>query len=149
MEPLTFTVLGTPAPQGSKVRTRWGMREDNPNTRPWRQDVRAAALEAVGSDFTPYDGPVRVDVLFVFARPKAHYRTGKRAGELRDDAPYWCDRKPDADKLARAIGDALATIVLRDDSRIVAWDISKVYGAPARCEITIDAVQSFARVAHR
>lgn len=31
---IEFTVPGIPAPQGSKVRTKWGMREDNPATRP-------------------------------------------------------------------------------------------------------------------
>lgn len=146
MEPLSFTVLGTPAPQGSKVRTRFGMREDNPATKPWRQDVAWQAREAYGAE-DPYDGPVHVTCLFVFARPKAHYRTGKHAGELRPDAPAWCDRKPDADKLARAIGDALSSIVVRDDSRIVAWSIEKRYGAPARCDLTITPVVQLAAVA--
>ena len=81
--------------------------------------------------------PVRVDALFVFPRPKSHYRTGRYADLLREDAPVWCATKPDADKLARAIGDALSGVLLRDDNLIVEWKIRKVYGDPARCELLI------------
>lgn len=134
---IELTVIGTPAPQGSKTRTRFGVRDDNPNTKPWRATVAAEA--AVAWRRPLYTGPVAVTATFVFSRPKSHFGTGRNAAALKPSAPLWCATKPDADKLARAIGDALAGVVLRDDNQIVEWTIRKVYGAPARCELALAA----------
>jgi Holliday junction resolvase RusA-like endonuclease len=132
-----FTVIGTPAPQGSK--TRWGT-EDNPNTRPWRAAVAASAHEAArnGTALKLLPGPLTVRARFYFPRPKSHYRTGRFAGTLKDSAPLYCATTPDLDKLQRAIGDALKGVLLHDDSQIVQWHAAKFYGAPARAEITIE-----------
>jgi Holliday junction resolvase RusA-like endonuclease len=133
---VSFTVIGTPAPQGSK--TRWGT-EDNPNTRPWRAAVAAEAAlhrdQIVGDDLAV--GPVRILARFYFPRPKNHYRTGKHSGTLKDTAPVYVSTTPDLDKCCRAIGDSLTGVLLRDDSQIVHWDALKLYGSPARAEITI------------
>jgi crossover junction endodeoxyribonuclease RusA len=139
---IRLTIIGTPAPQGSKTKTRWGMREDNPHTKPWRATVAAeAAAQWEGRPLI--DCAVELDALFVFPRPKSHYRTGRYAGQLRTNAPRWCEVKPDADKLARAIGDALTGVLLRDDKQIVQWTIRKVYGDPARCELELAAADEF------
>lgn len=135
---IALTVIGIPAPQGSK--TPWGT-EANPNTKPWRAAVAGEAARYF--DGRPLIGvPVEVDALFVFPRPKAHYRTGRNAHLLKDTAPAWCSTKPDADKLARAVGDALTGVLLRDDNLIVEWRIRKVYGSPARCELKIAAADA-------
>ena len=127
---ITFTVAGVPAPQGSKTRTRYGMREDNPNTRPWRSAVAWEATAAMqGSE--PLTGPLVLEATFYFPRPKAHYHVGKRAGQLRSDAPTWHTVKPDGDKLVRAIGDALTGIVCRDDSQFALGRWRKLYGPPS------------------
>lgn len=136
---IELTIIGVPAPQGSK--SPFGG-ESNPNTKPWRATV-AADVAAVWDGRPLIDEPVEVDALFVFPRPKAHYRTGKNAGILRDDAPAWVMTKPDSDKLARAIGDSLTGVILRDDSRIVHWTLRKVYGSPARCELRISAADVY------
>lgn len=136
---VSFTVIGTPAPQGSK--TKWGT-EDNPHTRPWRAAVAASAHEANAASVTGgaiVGGPVKVHARFYFPRPKSHYRTGKHAHELKASAPLYCSTVPDLDKLQRAIGDALKGVLLRDDSLIVHWDSSKFYGSPARAQITVEA----------
>lgn len=135
---IELMIIGTPAPQGSKTRTRWGVREDNPHTKPWRATVAAEAAEAWHGR-PLIEGPVELDAFFVLPRPKHHYRTGTNAHLLKESAPVWCETKPDADKLARAIGDALSGVLLRDDKQIVMWTIRKVYGSPARCEIRITA----------
>jgi Holliday junction resolvase RusA-like endonuclease len=133
-ETISFTVDGVPIPQGSK--TRWGT-EDNPHTRGWRSTVAEKAA-ALGVPY--FIGPVSVSVAFIFPRPKAHYRTGRHADELRETAPHWHTSVPDLDKLQRAIGDALAGPVLRNDSQIAAWNVTKRYGAPPRAVITIEAL---------
>mgnify|MGYP003562711459 CR=1 FL=1 len=39
---ITLHVEGIPAPQGSKTRTRWGMRESSQRVAPWRAALKAA-----------------------------------------------------------------------------------------------------------
>lgn len=135
-----ITIIGIPAPQGSK--NPWGG-EANPNTRPWRATVAAEAAlhrdQITGDSLAA--GPLKVTARFYFPRPKSHYRTGKNAHVLKDTAPDYCATKPDLDKLQRAIGDALTGVLIRDDSQIVQWDATKLYGEPARCELLIEATR--------
>ena len=101
---------------------------------PWRSDVKAAAEAALlASDEWPHrhNGPVHFTCTFMFPRPKSHYRTGKLAGVLRDDAPIYVTShgKGDLDKLERSTFDALtAAHVWADDSLAVTSRSSKVYG---------------------
>lgn len=127
MTRIQFTVLGTPIPQGSKVRTQWGMREDNPKTRPWRQEVAAIALAAMDG-IRPLVGPLNVSLEFIMPRPKSHYRTGKHAGTLKDNAPVFSPKKPDVDKLQRAVFDSCSTAgVWLDDSQVATVHARKCY----------------------
>jgi len=132
---IAFEVIGEPAPQGSKTIATsksggaW-VRDDNRALEPWRNAVAAAAAEAMDGQ-QPLAGPLELEVIFVFARPKAHYRTGKRAGELKPSAPHYCSRRPDVDKLVRAIGDAITGHVVVDDAAIVRLRAEKHYGPPA------------------
>lgn len=130
---MRILVHGVPQPQGSK--NPWGG-EANKNTRPWRGHVSQVVGEAWG-DSPILLGPVRVDVTFAFPRPKSHFRTGKNAHLLRDDAPHYKQGKPDADKLQRAIGDSLTGVAMRDDSQIVEWHVSKVYDEQAYAQLDI------------
>jgi Holliday junction resolvase RusA-like endonuclease len=136
---LTIVVRGTPAPMGSKKgfynkhTGRVHMVESSAKVRPWREAVRSEALAANlaanhGSVVT-IDGPIVVDMVFTFTRPKSHYRTGRNAHLLRDDAPPRPDGKPDLDKLLRSTMDALTdAAVWRDDARVVEYGrIAKVY----------------------
>lgn len=130
MTEITFTIPGQPAGQGSKVRNRYGgVREDSKKTAPWRADVKLRAeLAMTGRDMLT--GPVEILADFALQRPKAHYGTGRNAGTLKPSAPIWCEGTPDADKLARAIGDALTGVVFKDDSQVAKWTIWKRYGTP-------------------
>ena len=133
---VAFVVVGAPAPQGSKTArtTKAGgayMHETGKATlEPWRAAVAARAREAMG-DRAPFAGPLELDVAFMFARPRSHYRTGRHAGELKPSAPIYCDKRPDLDKLLRAIGDAITGIVAVDDAAIVELRARKAYGSPS------------------
>lgn len=125
---IRFTVYGKPAPQGSKVRTRWGMREASTSLMPWREAIVSQIMRD-GLHETRYDGPVTVRVTFWFERPRIHY--GTRGGQpyLRENAPRYKTSAPDLDKLQRSLGDALVQGgVLTDDDRIVSWHAEKQYG---------------------
>jgi crossover junction endodeoxyribonuclease RusA len=123
---LEFTVTGTPAPQGSKrafVRNgRANLVEAAGNTlKVWRADVAAAAAAAMAaSDWYTAETPVAVHVLFRLARPKSR------------PSDVWHATRPDADKLARAVLDALTTArVWHDDSLVADLLVWKHYATPA------------------
>jgi Holliday junction resolvase RusA-like endonuclease len=119
---VTITVRGLPAPQGSKRHVGRGiMIESSKHVKPWRQDVKYAALEAIGDEWQLLDGPLLVAMTFAFARPKSHYRTGRNAHLLRDNAPTRPTGVPDLSKLVRSTEDALTGVVWVDDSRVVEY----------------------------
>lgn len=129
-----ITVPGTPVPQGSKrvVPTKQGPRVAEGNAerlRPWRAAVAAAAAYSMDGD-DALTGPVRVDVVFTFARPLTHYGTGANEGSLKASAPLFRGQAPDIDKLLRAVFDALTGIVFRDDSQVADVTARKLYGSP-------------------
>lgn len=146
---LDFTVHGEPQPQGSKTvaRSKSGathVREDNPDTQPWRNAVAAAARAAMldtGADGVLLAGPLRLVAAFTFGRPRSHFGTGRNAGRLKPSAPTHCDKRPDLDKLVRAIGDALTGTAVVDDAAVVELVATKRYGSPA-CRITLKAASS-------
>ncbi|MGW0495080.1 RusA family crossover junction endodeoxyribonuclease [Streptomyces sp. NPDC003007] len=121
---ISLTVYGLPAPQGSKRHVGNGvMIESSKKVKPWRQDVKQAALDAVTglTDWTPLDGPLVASMVFTFARPKGHYRTGRNAHLLRDSAPARPAVTPDLSKILRATEDALTGVVWADDARVVGY----------------------------
>jgi crossover junction endodeoxyribonuclease RusA len=138
---ICFTVPGTPRPGGSKsgfINRKTGKPIIAPAselTRAWRATVRLAASEAY--DGPLLTGPVRLDVLFMMPRPKKHFRTGKQAGVLRDDAPYYHTSKPDRTKLLRATEDALKGVLWGDDSQVCLGDTTKAYGEKPGAYITV------------
>jgi Holliday junction resolvase RusA-like endonuclease len=138
--PLSFTVTGTPAPQGSHrafvVNGRAVVTHDSKKTRPWRQDVRQAALDAITArvagqlepGWAPFEGPLHVTITFRLPRPGYHYGTGKNANRLKPTAPTFVEKKPDLDKLIRATLDALGEAgVWRDDAQVARLIVEKEY----------------------
>lgn len=131
---MEFIVYGTPRPQGSKkgyVNKKTGAviltEQAGESLKTWREDVKQAALTERG-DNPPMEGPVMLEVTFYLPRPKSHFRTGKHAHVLRDDAPTFCGKRPDCDKLLRSTGDALTSAgAYVDDSQIAHQIVSKVY----------------------
>jgi hypothetical protein len=118
---LVFNVNGTPAPQGSKraraiykgrgkareFTGRVAQVEMSKKVKPWRQAVVDAAQHAIGAvgmfdDWVPYTGPVHVAIEFRIRRPLSHYRTGRFANLLRDNAPDFVITAPDTDKACRS-----------------------------------------------
>jgi Holliday junction resolvase RusA-like endonuclease len=128
---MRITVYGKPITQGSKVRTRWAMRDANGETlHPWRDNVRSAALDALKLEPGFLSAPVIVDIRFTFARPNSHYGVGKNAGKVKGGAPPFPSSRNagDIDKCARAILDALTDAgVFADDSQVVELDARKVW----------------------
>lgn len=136
---ITLAVLGTPAPKGSSramtnkrtgraILVPSGNDANRDRMKAWDTAIREAACAVA-----PQDGALAfVGVPLVFAaafrltRPRGHYNA---SGAVRASAPRYPITKPDGDKLARQAADTLALVLFDDDSRIVVWNISKIYAS--------------------
>lgn len=113
-----FRVAGLPIPQGSKtskmVNGKTVLYDDNGKVlKPWRRAVDKAARASLPDGWKPLDGPLRVAVLFGFARPISHPKR-------RRTWPTGQGTTGDVDKLARAVLDACTTAdVWLDDAQVV------------------------------
>ncbi|MGH9088810.1 MAG: RusA family crossover junction endodeoxyribonuclease [Acidimicrobiales bacterium] len=144
-EELAILVVGTPAPQGSKRHVGNGvMVESSAKVKPWRQDVKAAALDAIAeAGWEPATGPVSLNITFRLSRPRSHYGTGRNAGHIKSSAPVWVDKRPDLSKLVRSTEDALTEAgVWRDDARVARLVVRKVYAEvePVGAQIVVETL---------
>ena len=137
--PITLFVPGVAAPQGSKRHVGGGrLVESSTLLKPWRATI-AAECHAAGIAGLRLDAPLYVSLRFAITRPASHF--GKRG--LLPSAPAYPTRKPDVDKLARGVLDALATdaAVIADDARVVTLKSFKHFADfPGVC-IVIDEVK--------
>jgi len=129
---VSFCAWGVPSTQGSaKAFVRGGRayvtHDSGDKLRSWRSVVAAEAHTAMNGR-SPLDAPVEITVKFYLPRPKSAPKSRTLP-----------DRKPDLDKLARAIGDAIEGIVYTQDSRICRWMLSKHYGDP-RAHVSVSAL---------
>lgn len=135
MTEITFWVPGNPKPAGSKrgfVNRKTGgviITDACKKTKPWQADVKVMAYGAMKGE-PLMDGPLELIVVFQQTRPKHHYRTGKNANILRDDAPKFPISAPDATKLVRAVEDGMTGVVWKDDALVVDQLVRKRYGPP-------------------
>lgn len=108
MSHMTYVFIeGRPAPQGSKRHLGNGiMVESSKAVKPWRVDVAWTVREHFP---TPLTGPVQLELGFVMPRPKSAPKRSTPAAVKR----------PDVDKLSRAVLDAITGVVVVDDSQIV------------------------------
>ena len=131
MDEIIFFVEGVPAPQGSKRHVGDGrLIESSRQVGPWRDTVRRAAIEVM-ADRPPIEGPVYLVQVFALPRPKSHYGTGRNSGRVKRGAPHRPPVRPDLDKLARAVGDALTGVCYHDDAQIVNLCAAKYYVSPS------------------
>jgi crossover junction endodeoxyribonuclease RusA len=124
MRSLVITVYGRPAPQGSKAvvgRDKKGraiLVESSKKVKPWREDVKAAALVAMGSPGNGISGPVKVQMIFTMAKPKSAPKRRRT----------WPDKYPDLSKLVRSTEDALTDVgAWEDDARVIELRTAKVF----------------------
>lgn len=137
--PLSFFVVGTPAPGGSKsaipiwrkdgslvttIRNGrvWpifnmidagGERNDE-----WKRDCKQQARHFM-QGAPPFDVAMKVELVFFMQRPLKHFIANDRSRPLREDAPAYVTKMPDALKLARSTEDAFTGIIWVDDSQTV------------------------------
>lgn len=136
MSAVTFFVAGIPIPQGSKKgfsqrgSTFVQLVDDNKvKLRPWRAEVTRVA-KASWLDREQLLGAVRVEVVFVFVRPKSVKREHPSV-------------KPDLDKTVRSILDSVTDAgIWKDDAQVTQLTASKVYGTAPGAHVTVSVVTS-------
>ncbi|HEV8421202.1 MAG TPA: RusA family crossover junction endodeoxyribonuclease [Actinomycetota bacterium] len=124
-----FTVYGVAATKGSKrafpVRkggTLTGrsvvVDDSRPALRTWTAQVTAVIEELASADgWKLVEGPLEVRVTFYLPKPKSAPKSRRT----------WPARKPDLDKLLRALLDPMTGVLFRDDAQIVRLDAAKRY----------------------
>lgn len=151
MDGVNFHVLGNPASKGSLTKMRNGayLPAGTPASRMnylnWKENISSAARVAMG-DVEPWPGAIRIMAEFQL-RPPAMAR--KYWGWL----PH--TKRPDIDKLCRALFDPLTGIVWKDDNQVCFATINKVYswnrqpGAIVIVDfLTDDWCETYAQTAH-
>lgn len=128
----SFVVYGAPATKGSTVSFMGEggqvvTRGDCSTLAAWTQAVGWAA-RAAQLPLLPAGSAVSVKVTFQFVKPKTQQKRPHPSV------------KPDADKLARALLDALTGVCYHDDAQVVDLRVTKVYGSDARATITVTGV---------
>lgn len=119
---ISFQVHGLPIPQGS---TRAWVVHGKPiitssakGLSTWRRLVADVAQNYAPKE--PWEGPVGIELHFGLPKPKSAPKKKR----------VWPDKRPDLDKLTRAVLDALTYVVFADDSQVIEIQASKDYGAP-------------------
>lgn len=136
-KPTAYSVMGEPAPQGSKMlQTRGGktwLREASKKVEPWREAVAAqvaARMAQTGANMIPKGEAVALELTFYLPRTKA----------MGDKPAPPMVQRPDLDKLARSTLDGLTGVLFEDDSQVVRLNLKKEraeYLRPTGCYIEI------------
>ena len=156
---LAVMIHGIPAPKGSMKCVakhapghRAQLIEDHRvGQKEWRAQivkVGIALRRKAGGQIT---GPVEVCATMTLPRPKSHYRTGRNAHIVRDDAPLWpcIVGSKDDDKLARLLLDGLCdkpAALFADDAQICHLDVWKSYPDTPGCPDRLDQPGAVIRV---
>jgi crossover junction endodeoxyribonuclease RusA len=140
MDSISFHVFGLPAPKGSTTRMPNGATLPAGTTasrmkfNQWRVDIKNAGVDAMKGEPASI-APIRLMCEFQLPYP---------ASSMRKYQMGWLPhtKKPDVDKLMRALLDALTGVVWRDDAQVCYAMVNKVYawnGKPG-AEIIVDFI---------
>jgi crossover junction endodeoxyribonuclease RusA len=153
MDSVTFFVPGTPVSKGSLTRMPngamipAGTKASRERFSNWRDDVRQASMLAMG-DRDPSRSPIRLMAEIQLPYPVSSIRKYQMG--------WWPHvKKPDVDKLLRAILDPMKGIVFADDSQVVFCTVNKTYawndrpGAYVVIDFLDDGFMQSFSVAHR
>jgi Holliday junction resolvase RusA-like endonuclease len=137
---IVIVVHGVPAPQGSKRHVGDGvMIESSKKVKPWRQDVKDAALTAAAAlpNWAPLDGPLTASIVFTVREQPTSRPTWWAAGLPWSKSLRWRPAStPDLSKLLRSTEDALTGVIWRDDARVVEYSrLAKYYAGDTATDV--------------
>lgn len=114
---VSFSIPGKPVPKKRHrtVRAGDGVRSYSDQQGEVADFRGALRLRYEGGILT---GPLQIDFLFIFSRPKSHYGTGRNHLILKKSAPPYHVVKPDKDNLEKFALDCMEGIVFKNDSQV-------------------------------
>lgn len=129
---IQFNVRGIPVPQGAlKIGVVNGhghlFNRSSGTLAAWRHAVAAAAQPHAPKAL--WEGPVTVALTFRLQKPKSA-REWIGRGKQRHRVPLSPAKRPDVDKLVRAVLDSLTGVIFEDDAQVVGLWAEKVYDVP-------------------
>lgn len=135
-------VAGNPVPKGNHKAFAFTDRNGKTRTRvtdaagksltSWQNIIAYTASQSIKE---PHQGPIALIIQFELNRPGYHFTA---MGVPSSKHVRWCVKKPDIDKLIRAVLDGLTGVAYRDDSQVVALIVKKRYAsATTGCMLTI------------
>jgi|TARA_R110000868_G_scaffold74293_5_gene214773 crossover junction endodeoxyribonuclease RusA len=121
-----FLVKGKPVPQGSMKFIKPGVMIHSraADLALWRADI---ARNAELNGYKPVSGAVKVEIDFLFIRPKSSKRVFPSV-------------TPDLDKLIRAVLDGLTGVAYEDDCQVILIQATKTYGRYVGAWIGVEQV---------
>ena len=122
-------VPDTPLPAQSVRLGKWGAY--NPRSQQKKSVQKLLSTQYLGE---PMKGEFIVDMVFYFEPPKS---VSEKKRKLMLENVIKHTVKPDRDNLSKFLNDCLQDVVIANDSMI--WDgkLTKLWGVPARTEISI------------
>ncbi len=128
-ERLHFEIAGTPkAKKRHRSTTQKGLkfsRNYNPSAKEEELFLKEVMREL--GYINKIKGPIYVESIFCFKRPKSHFGTGKNSELLKKSAPKYHITKPDIDNLEKFLFDSLTGYLWKDDSQIIQSESYKYY----------------------
>lgn len=149
VEPIRIVLDGTPVAK-ARARVRVVKAGDGRSfasaytpakTRKYEDVLRLAASEAMNGR-PPLDGMVRVRIVARLPIPTSFSKAKRGAAVSGDLRPT---TRPDVDNYAKAVLDALNTIVWRDDSQVIDLYVSKFYDDKPCLAIEVSAFHGVSR----
>lgn len=133
---IRFVVPGQPVAKGRpRLTVRGGhARAYTPAKTVAYEGLIALAGSEAMAGATPYAGPLAVEATAVFSIPPSW-------SKKKREAAYWHTIKPDADNIAKALGDGLNGVCWADDSQVASIRVLKVYGAMPGLHVTVTALE--------
>ncbi len=118
---VTFEVSGLPVSQGSMrafvVKGHAVITSSSKSLGQWRQLVALKAQDVAAREF---DGPIAIDLAFRLPKPKSAPKRKR----------LFATKRPDLDKLIRAVLDSLTHVLIKDDAQVIQISAVKDYGPP-------------------
>ena len=113
---LRVAVPGTPKAKKSVAEGFHGPYNPSANDmRKFKAILRAS--KKFPPECSTYKGPLKIHIKSYFARPLSHLKRHNKG--LKSKAPREMFQKPDADNIAKFVGDCLSGIAYKDDAQIV------------------------------
>jgi len=143
---MKFTILGTPQPKQS-ARFRTVKAGDRTFVKSYQkksvvENERNIAFDIkskLPTGFKPYDGPLKVTMLFVF--PPLTSWPKRMKNDFDTGATIYKATKPDLDNISKPTLDAMQGVVFMNDSQIVEMHCTKIFGPVPMIEIEVKPLE--------